>query len=245
MLDYNDFAGKFGAWAELMRPFVEGDKMSKIYQRLKEDSKKELILPDSDNTFKVWGGSHPDNIKTIWYLMDPYPRRYKNKVPQATGIAMDCSNSPDGKMQPSLEIFYDAIDKEYSTKVERSLSLDYLLQQGVMLTNTDLTCKLNKTASHEKLWEPFQQYFLENIMGSKGGIVYVLAGKASHRMEKFINPLGNYILKVEHPAAAAHKNTDWECQHVFTRINKLLKENGKESIMWNKADWEEANSCPF
>jgi len=158
---------------------------------------------------------------------------------------MDCSNSPDGELQDSLELFYEGIEKDTGTKIEKPLNLDYLLNQGVMLTNTDLTCKLNKTSSHKKYWEKFQKYFLENIMGSKPSIIYVLAGKVSERMEEFINPLGNYIIKVEHPAAASHKKMEWEHKRVFTRINKILKANGKQEIMWNKGDWDRSNECPF
>lgn len=246
-LNYEDFAGKFGAWAEKFKPFIESKEMYDIYQKLKEDAwtpegkRKEFICPDSDQVFRAFATTVPRNIKSIWYLMDPYPKRYKGGKMQATGIAMDCSNSPDGKLQPSLEKFYDGMSADIGTKVDYCNSLEYLHQQGVMMLNTDLTCKLNKTGSHEKLWEPFQKFFLEEIMGSYTGIIYVLAGKASHRMEKFINPLGNYIFKIEHPVAASYKNTTWDCQKMFTKTNRIIKENnGPEFVIhWNKKDWDE------
>lgn len=244
-MDYNDFAGQFGAWAELFKPFIEGSEMDKIYSRLKRDAEKDTILPYCENTFKVFAQTHPDQIKSIWYLMDPYPRRYKDRTPQATGIAMDCSNSPDERMQPSLEVFYDAMEKDLGRKVDRSLSLSYLLDQGIMLTNTDLTVKMNKTASHNQVWEPFQKYFLENIMGSKQGIIYVLAGKASHRIDRYIQPIGNHIIKLEHPAAAHRNHVEWECGNIFSKINRLLKENNNGQVYWNKTDWKKANNPPF
>lgn len=244
-MEYNDFAGKFGAWSELFKEFIEGKEMDNIYARIKEDAKKEIILPYSEDTFKVFGKTYPSSIKTIWYLMDPYPRRYRNRVPQSTGTAMDCSNSPDDKMQPSLEIFYNAMEKDTGVKIDRSLSLDYLLQQGVMLTNTDLTVKMNKTASHDKLWEPFQKYFLERVMGSRTGIIYVLCGKASHRMDKYIQPIGNHIIKLEHPAAAHRNHVDWECQNIFTQINRILKTDNNGQIYWNKTDWDTIDPPAF
>jgi uracil DNA glycosylase len=133
--------------------------------------------------------------------MDPYCRRYRDGKLQATGIPMDCSNSPDGKLQPSLTKFYDTMSKELGHKVQYSPSLKYLLEQGCMLLNSDLTVKLNKTQSHEGLWRPFMKYFFEEILTSYPGMIYVLAGKASQALERYINPLGNYIFKVEHPAA--------------------------------------------
>lgn len=243
-LEFDDFAGYFGLWADLFRPFIESKEMYDIYQKLKSDGSKEHIVPSSDSTFRVFGMSNPADIKSVWYLMDPYPRRYRNKANQANGIAMDCSNSPDGKIQPSLELFYEGIQADTGKSTERSPSLDYLVKQGVLLLNTDLTCKLNKTGSHKRVWEPFQKFFLENIMSKYTGVVYVLSGESSERMERYIYPVNNYILKVEHPMAAGHRNMSWNHKNVFTTTNKLLTENKKTPIIWNRNDFEE-EEAPF
>src|SRR5687768_16323127 len=192
-LDYEEFRPLLGTWAEKFKSFIEGPEMYEIYQKLKNDP--DIIVPKSDNVFRAFQECDWRNIKSIWYLMDPYPKRYKGGINRATGIAMDCSNSPDGNLQPSLEKFYDAMSKELGHKVVYSPKLDYLHHQGVMLLNTDLTCKLAKTGSHEGLWEPFQKFLLEEIMREIPGVVYVLAGKASHRMEKYISPFER-ILKI-------------------------------------------------
>lgn len=250
-LVFEEFASCFGPWADRFRPFIESKEMYDIYEKLKSDARypdgrqKEIIVPSSDNTFRSFSTCNPGNLKTIWYMMDPYAKRYKNKALQATGIAMDCSNSPDGKLQPSLEKFYEGIEDDLGIKVEYSPSLEYLQNQGVMLTNTDLTCKLNKTGSHSGLWEPFNKFFLEEVMYGFTGIIYVLAGKESHRMEKHINPLGNYIIKLEHPVSASYKNSKWNHNKVFSTINRIIKENNNETIYWNKKDWINNNQPPF
>jgi len=233
-LDYEDFKPLFGAWAEKFRPFIESKEMYDIYQKLK--SEKEIIVPNSASVFRAFSLTRPDSIRSIWYLMDPYPRRYagRAKINQATGVAMDCSNSPDGKIQPSLEKFYDAISKELGDRVVKSPDLTYLLDQGILLLNTDLTCKLNKTGSHEGLWEPFQKFFLEEVMRGTKDIIYVLCGKDSKRMKKFINPLGNTIVELDHPAFADRTHTDWNSKGVFKMINKSLAAEGKEPILWDK-----------
>lgn len=172
----------------------------------------------------------------------PYPKRYKNKAFQATGIAMDCSNSSDEKIQPSLEEFYKGMSNDIGHTVEFSKTLEYLSCQGVLMLNTDLTCKLNKTGSHYKLWECFQKYFLQEIMGKYKGIHYVLSGKSSHRMEKYIMNIGNYVYKIDHPVTASYSGISWDCKNVFTKINKILKEEDKK-IFWDRKEWEE--DCPF
>lgn len=243
-LDYQSFKDKLGLWAPKFKKFIEGEEMWKIYQKLKADGSKETIVPESKNTFRAFQTVDPKNLKVVFFLMDPYPRRYSNKEMQATGIAMDCSNSPDGKIQPSLVNWYGAISKELGHKVNYSPSLEYLHEQGVMLLNTDLTCKLNKTASHERLWEPFMKYFLEEVVGGDNSIIYVLCGQASLRMEKYINPFCR-IFKLTHPAAASHTHTDWDSKGVFEQINKIIWGANRFHIYWDKRKWEESKELPF
>lgn len=245
MMDFNEFAPLFGSWADRFKPFIESQEMFNIYQRLKADSQKEKVVPSSENVFRAFQTSSPNNLRVIIYAMDPYAKRYKNKAYQATGIALDNSNSPDGELQPSLELFYKGIENDLDIKVDRSISLQYLQDQGVMFLNTDLTCKLNKTGSHKKLWEPFQKFFLEEIMFGITGIIYILAGDESKRMERYINPLGNYIFKVEHPVAASYSNREWNHQNIFKKINKILKENNNFSIEWDNKKYQELLKPPF
>lgn len=241
-MDFKEFEPLFGKWADKFRPFIESEEFYNIYQKLKADSRIERIVPQSDNVFKAFQKTTPDNIKCVFYLMDPYPRLYRGKegIPQATGVAMDCSNTPDGKLQPSLTKFYDAMSKELGEVVEYSPSLDYLLEQGVLLLNTDLTCKVNKRGSHKALWEPFQKFFLQEIMGGYSGIIYVLCGDESKRMRKHIFEMGNYVFQIEHPAAAEHNKRDWDSEGIFNKVNKLLLQNqGKASyINWNKKTYD-------
>lgn len=244
-LDFETFRPKLGKWADKFKPFIESKEMWDIMQKVKQDALREKIVPKSSDTFRAFATTDPKDIKVIFYLMDPYPRKYKDGTFQATGIAMDCTNSPDRKIQPSLEKWYDGMDNELGIKVERTPDLSYLHEQGVMLLNTDLTCKLNKTQSHMGLWQPFQKYFLEEVVGSDTQIIYVLCGKASLRLEKYINPFC-HIFKTDHPAAASHTHTDWDSKGVFKKINRILKENNNFEILWNKREWDEfLNQTPF
>lgn len=241
---FEEFAGMFGLWADKFSKFIESSEMFNIYQQLKKDGQKTPILPSPDNTFKSFAKTSPKHIKVIWFLMDPYPKRYfGTKISQSTGIALDCSNTPNGKLQPSLELFYDQIEQHLDEKIERSPDLTYLLDQGIMLVNTDLTVKLGQSGSHMGLWEPFMKYFLEEVMGGTNGIIYVLSGTSSERMKKYINEIGNYIFKTEHPAFAARQKRAWNCDNIFSIIDDLLYKNQKVKIEWNKANLN--NDLPF
>lgn len=264
-MNFDKFQEPLGKWADKFKPFIEGKKMWEIYQKLKKDSETERVVPGYKDTFRAFKATNPNNLKVVFYLQDPYPRLYKDGTPQATGIAMDCRYTPNGeKLQPSLELWYDAIDRYMNSDnyrlpdgynridtprlCERTPNLDYLHEQGVMLLNTDLTCKVNKTSSHEGYWNEFQKYFLSEVLHTTTGIIYVLCGKTSHSMEEYINPLGNYIFKIEHPAAASHRGDNiWREQDIFAKINKILEENnGKHyRVWWDKKDWDFYKEPPF
>lgn len=264
-MNFETFREPLGGWADKMRPFIEGEDMWQLYQKIKKDAQTERIVPNSTDTFRAFKACSPENLRVLFYLQDPYPRIYKGNIPQATGIAMDCRYTPDGKkLQPSLELWYDAIDRYINSssykpvegylrmddprRCERSPNLDYLHEQGVMLLNTDLTCKKDKTSSHKGYWEKFQQYLLGEILSYQTGIVYVLCGTSSHALERYISPLGNYIFKLEHPFAAGHRGDDiWRDNEIFAKINKIMVENnGKHyNIFWDKKDWDIYKDPPF
>ena len=159
----------------------------------------------------------------------------KDGIYVADGIAMSCSNTE--KEQPSLTLFYDAIEddiyKGLNLEMQRFADLKYLCNQGVMLLNTALTTEMNKPGSHKELWKPFMVYLLEEIFSKKeNGIIFILAGKQSQYYAKYINPLQHYIIEVEHPAAASHKMRKWQHEKIFSKINYILKTNGKSEVDW-------------
>jgi len=244
MIKFEKVRDKFGLWADKLRPFIEGEQMWKIFQKIREDNILETIVPKSSDTFRAFLTTDPNNLSAVFYLMDPYPRRYKEGLYQATGIAMSCDNSPTGKLQPSLSLFYESIEKDLKRKIAKPLSLEYLHQQGIMMLNTDLTCKLNKTESHKGLWEPFQKYILEEVLGADTHIIYILCGKASRRMERYINPFCK-IFKLEHPASASHHHTDWEHEGIFNKINAILGDDNRQEIFWDKEEWVDYSTPPF
>src|SRR5688572_31373144 len=85
-MNYGDFEKKFGEWATMFKPFIESPEMFKIYAKLKADTDKRIqIVPDSEVVFRSFELTSPEKVKCIWYLMDPYSRRYpgRKKINQA------------------------------------------------------------------------------------------------------------------------------------------------------------------
>lgn len=249
-LKWESFEEKLGSFSWYFRDFWEMGGFDPIYKKLKEDSGRgKIIIPDSKDTFRVFSEVEKSKLKVIWYLQDPYAT-IKNNIKIACGVAMDCRNT--GKLQPSLELFYNAIESTVynglNLNMEKPADTTYLLQQGVMLLNTDLTCEAGKSSSHEGLWEPFQKYFIEEIINKyHPGTIFVLSGQTSQKLEKYIAPMMHYVIKTEHPAAASRNYREWDCNNAFNKINTILKENNgiTSQITWGKDQKEEWNDLPF
>lgn len=247
-LDWEIFKDKIDeSWHDKLRPFIEGRECYEIYQTLKNwtsmdlpKEERKIILPDSDDTWRVFKETKFKDLKTVWLLQDPYPS-IKDKKIVGNGVAMDCRNVK--KLQPSLELFYKAINNCYDVEVDKSPSLEYLLMQGCMMLNNALTVEYRKSGSHLELWEPFMKYLFEEVFSKESGLIFVLCGKHSHSLEKYINTLQHYVYKLEHPAFAERQKREWKHENIFKNINYVLKSNNKEEIYWDKEEF--FSSVPF
>jgi uracil-DNA glycosylase len=235
-LNWESFEPKFGDWSRYMKDFFEGEDAFNIYKRLKNDSfKGAKILPSSNSTFKAFTATPPSSLRLIVIGQDPYPGVYKDGSSQATGLALDCSNSKEQVLQPSLKAFFDGIAQEIECDAYYTNDLRYLASQGVLLLNKSLTVIQGQIGSHTTVWEKFYEYFLgEVITKSFPGVPILFLGKEASYLQKYIYPLTNPIFILDHPSFAARTNTTWDTKGVFTEINQLLElNNGWDFIiMW-------------
>lgn len=239
-MDYQSFAPLLGDWGPKLQPFIESDECNKLYTKLKDDRKRgKIICPDGQNVYRAFKETPYNDLKVVFWLLDPYPKIIRSNKGEITkvadGIAMSCAITE--KFQPSLELFYDAMEddlhKGLKLDYERFYDLKYLCNQGIMLLNTALTVEAEKTGSHTAVWRPFMQYLCEEVFAKyNNGLIFVLCGKASQEMARWINPLQHYIFNLEHPAFAARQMRKWDHQQIFSKINALLKENNDFLPVW-------------
>jgi uracil DNA glycosylase len=158
-------------------------------------------------------------------------------TPVADGLMMSCSVT--GTLQPSLFQLYQGIEKElyggFAFDRDRNPDLTFLAKQGVLLCNAALTTEVNKAGSHIQLWEPFMKYLLEEMFAFTG-IPIVFFGKEAAKLKKYVSPF-TFHFELAHPAAASYRNSEWDTEGVFTKINTLIKETNGYKIDWlQKAD---------
>lgn len=246
-LEWTNLEEQIGSWVKYLTPIFESREIFDLYQEFKAIGRKG-ITPAPEDLYKFLRACQPEDMKVIFILLDSYPGKYKTGTLQANGIPMDCSNSPDGRLQPSLTAFYDGIANEYNEEPCYNVSLDYLCKQGVLLGNRALNCKLNKTTSFLGKWDFFWKYFFEEVITPYfPGIPIVLLGKEAQKLKKYIFEMSNPVFELSHPSAAAKSYTTWETDGVFHKINKIIElNNGPEfKIIWNHKTYEEVLDLPF
>jgi uracil-DNA glycosylase len=218
------------SWHAKVRPFIESEQCDKIYEFLKKESKRgKKIAPLSSNVFRAFRETSLDNLKVVMMGMCPYHTSIGGEY-VADGLLMGCSIT--GKLQPSLEQFYKAIERELyeDVKHEKTPDVRYLANQGVLMLNAALTTEINKAGSHIALWEPFTRYLFENVLDT-AGVPIIFLGKDAAKYERYVPPF-TWSFTLSHPASASYKNTDWDTEGVFGKVNKILKDNNNYEISW-------------
>jgi len=233
-LSWKKFEVLFGTWASRFKPFFDSGGFDPIYEFLKKESARgKKIAPLSPNVYRCFAETPLDDLKVVMMGMCPYHTFYEG-LPVADGLLMGCSVT--GRLQPSLEKFYEGVEDDVYNGLNlhytKNPDVSYLAKQGVLMVNAALTTEMNKAGSHIKLWEPFTKYLLEDVLATSG-VPYVFLGKDASVYKKYIPPF-SWSFVVSHPASASYKQTDWDTEGTFTKVNKILRDNNNFSIEWLK-----------
>lgn len=220
------------SWHAKMQPFIESEACDKIYEFLKSESKRgKKIAPLSSDVWRCFKETPLTDLKVVLIGMCPYHTE-RNGVPVADGLLMGCSKT--GKLQPSLEQFYGGIERELyeglNLTYDKTPDVSYLAKQGVLMLNAALTTEINKAGSHIAIWEPLVEHLFEHVFQYEGAPI-VFLGKDAAKYKRLVAPLA-WSFVLTHPASAAYKQTEWDTEGVFSKVNKILKENNNFTINW-------------
>lgn len=240
------------SWEHVVRPFIESEKCDEIYAYLKQRGReRRKIAPLSSLTYRCFKETPLHKMKAVLLGMSPY-HTMRGTTIVADGLLMGCSVT--GKLQPSLEKFYEGLEKEMfgglNLHYHKTPDVSYLAEQGVLMFNASLTTEINKPGSHLKVWQPFIEHVFEFGIGSSR-VPVVFLGKEAAKFKRWLSPLQwNFI--ISHPASAAYNHSDWDTEGAFTKVNRLLVEDGKHAIQWLKLNENEEmtykddiNDLPF
>ena len=187
-MNWEKFKDQFHpSWHRFMQPFIESKECDNIYKYLKAESQRgKKIAPLSQNVYRCFHETSYDDLKLVIIGMCPY-HSIKNGEYVADGLLMGCSTT--GILQPSLQKFYDGIEKEMFSGLcvtcERPPDVSFLAKQGILMYNAALTTEINKAGSHIDLWEPFTKYLFEEVLATTG-VPVVFLGKDAAKDRKSV-----------------------------------------------------------
>lgn len=237
-------------WWEVLLPFIESEEWDKLFAFLKSQSAlKKVIIPKSIDLFKSFEISDRHKVKAVIVMMDPYPSITKEGIMVADGIPMSCVNT--GRLQPTLELFYGAIENSYlgfDPDMDMRPNISYLVkEEGVLLLNSSLSCEKDKPGSHAGMWTPFMKFFIEEVLNKYyRGLPIVLCGAQAQKLEKYIQPMLHHVKCIEHPVAASYQNRSWNYQDLFKWCNTIIESNNGigHGVRWYRKKNESTEPLP-
>jgi len=201
------------------------DKISQFVDHQRKTFKNVLeIFPPEKLIFNAFNHFDFKELKVVILGQDCYHGKG-----QANGL---CFSVPEGmKIPPSLRNILKEMKNDIGCEIQTS-DFTYLAKQGVLFMNCAMTVREKSPLSHAKVWKPFSDHIIKYISNNSSGIIFILWGSSAKSKEKFINKNKHFILKSHHPSPLSANRGGWfGCCH-FSKMNKLLLENGKKIINW-------------
>ena len=220
---------KDSGWDRMLAPYVNGLSFDHIMNTLVESVENgKRFTPRFKDVFNGFYECPYNDLKVVIVGQDPYPQ-----LGVADGIAFSCSRK--GKAEKSLQYIlkqtiggFEKTGRVMYTPEE--CDLRRWSNQGVLMINTAFTCEINKIGSHYSIWKSFTEYVFDNINRHNPKTVFILMGKKAEAWQTLLPNCK--ILKCSHPASAAYRGGEWNCNDVFNKANLELEKQGKTCIEW-------------
>lgn len=227
------FIEQFGeTWYWKLKDYLETEEFKVLGNTIAKERKTKNIYPSSDLIFRCFRETPFNKVRVVILGQDPYFT--KNT---ADGLAFSCKKAtglnPLVKVPPSLVQIMETVERTAykGLMLNKDFDLQRWANQGILLLNTSLTVEEGKPESHLHLWRNFTKQVIKSLNDYNTGVIYCLWGSKAQEYKKYINEKFNYVMLAKHPASASYNKCIWECDH-FVEINKILKANNNEEIIW-------------
>ena len=227
-------AAQLGDWTCLY-PFFEGPEWIKLKNQLKPDFGN--ITPAIDNWFRAYTECKFADVKVVFLGLCPYhtvDNYTKNLVADGLAFSTDQRNN----VPPSLFKVYKGIEGDLWNNMNLEMlrwnKLDFLANQGILMTNIALTTVIGKAAMHTDIWMPFTMYLIDTLNKEKKDLIFVGFGVPASKDLTQVDRSRHTVIELEHPAASAYESREWKHEKVFSRINNFLQKHGDTEILWDK-----------
>lgn len=200
------------------------------------EKKKLSILPKPDLLFFSFNNLDLKNVKVVILGQDPY-FNIRNGIEEAMGLSF--SVPPDVPIPSSLRnIFYNQLENNIIDEIPKSGELTSWLVQGCFMINTAFTVEEGKKNSHSKIWEKFSDNLIKYLSDKLDFCIFVLWGAYAEKKKTLIDSSKHKLIISSHPSGLSFTKgfanyPAFKKVNHFGLINKYLKENNDEEIIWN------------
>lgn len=217
------------SWREKLKDELDKPYYRELMEKVQEEYKNETCYPPEDKLFNALNICPFDKVKVVIMGQDPYFH---------SGQAMGLSFSvPEGiQLPPSLQTLYRALEISLDASDKPLGDLTRWVEQGVLLLNTTLTVRKDKSNSHRKYkWWRFTDAVIRALDAEREHIVFMFWGGIAQRKERLVHVDNDrhMVLKAIHPSPlAVRRKGEWDGKEHFTCCNKYLNEHGIAPIDW-------------
>jgi uracil-DNA glycosylase len=186
------------------------------------------VYPSKGDVFNAFNQTPFAKVKVALIGQDPY-----HGPGQAHGLSF--SVPIPIAQPPSLKNIFKELQEDLGITPPQHGCLTAWAQQGVLMLNAVLTVRAHAPRSHYgKGWEQFTDAVVARLTQREDPVIFVLWGKAAqekcrHIIEETKNR--HFVLMAPHPSPYSVHSGFFGCRH-FSKINELLKKQGKELINW-------------
>lgn len=186
------------------------------------------IYPPKPDVFNAFNYTPFDKVKVVIIGQDPY-----HGPGQAHGLSFSVPKNVT--QPPSLKNIFKELQDDLEVATPNHGCLTSWAEQGVMMLNAILTVRARMPRSHHgRGWEEFTDAVVSALVKREDPVIFVLWGKTAqekcrHILEETTNR--HFVLSSPHPSPYSAHNGFFGSRP-FSKINELLKKQGKEPINW-------------
>ncbi|MBA3721119.1 MAG: uracil-DNA glycosylase [Parachlamydiaceae bacterium] len=221
------------SWQNALGDELEKSYISELAAFVEREYAKapDATYPPKDLIFNAFNYTPYDQVKVVIIGQDPY-----HGLGQAHGL---CFSVPKGiGMPPSLQNIFKELKTDLNIDPPSNGCLIPWAKQGVLMLNATLTVSKGEPLSHHgKGWELFTDAVVRKLLLKKDPVIFVLWGKFAQDKCRFVKEHTNtstqpIVLTAAHPSPFSANNGFYGCRH-FSKINEILKQQGKSPIEWS------------
>ncbi len=211
-------------WDEVLAGEMKKEYFKNLGIFVKKEYHSKRIFPPYQNIFDALRFTDYDEVKVVILGQDPY-----HGLGEANGLSFSVHNNI--KRPPSLQNIFKELESDLGIKRETNDLSDWA-KQGVLLLNSIMTVEQDKPLSHkDKGWEQFTDFIIKSLNEREDPVIFVLWGSFARSKKELITNSRHPIIESVHPSPLS-ANRGFFGSKPFSKINNILKKNGKKEINW-------------